>query len=131
VKYTKFYFVFLILILFTAGCKDQGLDVDEREIPSSNVSFSQHIQPVFEFHCVPCHNNQTLNGGLSLESWAAVTADPSVVFPGDPETSKLVWSIEGRAGVPFMPPIGSPYRPLNQNQINGVKTWISEGALNN
>jgi hypothetical protein len=122
----------LILIFITHyGCKDQGVDVDERIIPDQNVSYSQHIQPVFEFHCVPCHNEQTMQGNLSLTNWSSVTSDPSVVFPGEPDNSKLVWAIEGRAGIPFMPPIGSPYRPLNQNQVNGVKTWIREGAQNN
>jgi hypothetical protein len=122
---------FLLLTGLFIGCKDQGVDVDDRIIPDENVSFSQHIQPVFEFHCVPCHNEQTREGGLSLTSWAAATSDLSIIFPGEPDNSRLVWAIEGRSGVFFMPPIGSPYRPLNQNQINGVKTWIREGALNN
>jgi hypothetical protein len=126
-------FIPAVLVFFLGffGCKDQGVDVDDREIPDQNVSFSEHIQPVFEFHCTPCHNEQTREAGLSLTTWSSTVADPSIVFPEDPEASRLVWAIEGRPGAYFMPPIGSPYRPLNQNQIKGVYTWIKEGARNN
>jgi hypothetical protein len=30
-----------------------------------------------------------------------------------------------------MPPLGSSYPALTQNQVNGVKKWIEEGAKNN
>ena len=48
---------------------------------------------------------------------------------GDPSTSKLVWSIDRNPGVKLMPPTGYP--PLTPEQITGIKTWITEGALNN
>jgi hypothetical protein len=120
----------VIVLLFT-GCKDKGVEIDDQVIPDSNVSYSQHIQPVFNYHCTSCHNEQTLEAGLSLTSWASVTSDPTIVFPGEPDNSKLIWAIEGRSGVAFMPPVGSPFKPLNQNQLNGVRTWIKEGAKNN
>jgi hypothetical protein len=122
---------FIIFSLLIIGCKDQGVAIDDQEIPDKDVSYSMHIQPVFEYHCTPCHNEQTREAGLSLTSWAMTTADPSIVFPGEPDNSKLVWAIEGRAGIAFMPPIGSPYKPLNQNQVNGIRTWIEEGAESN
>jgi len=31
----------------------------------------------------------------------------------------------------MMPPIGSIVRPLTKNQVDGIKTWIREGAKNN
>jgi hypothetical protein len=125
------YFTLLFTAAILTGCKDQGVDVDERIIPDQNVSWSQHIQPVLEFHCVPCHNEQTREAGLSLTSWASATSDLSVIVPFNADNSKLVWAVEGRSGVFFMPPIGSPYKPLNQNQINGIKIWINEGAKSN
>jgi hypothetical protein len=51
-----------------------------------------------------------------------------VVIPGKPDQSILVFWIEGRVGTERMPP-GS--QALNQNQINGIRTWVAEGAKNN
>jgi len=127
---------YLILLISSAiiyfGCDDTITvqDVDNREIPDSNVSFSKDIAPIFELKCVSCHGNGGLEGGVDLTTWAGVV-DPRIVIPGEADTSPLVWTIEQRAGFPAMPPIGSPFLPLTLKQIQGVKTWIDEGAKNN
>lgn len=121
----------LLLLFFSAGCDDTTTNIDNEVIPDSNVSYSQHIQPIFNAKCINCHGAGTIESGLDLTTWAGTTADPSIVFPGEPENSKLVWSIEGNPAVSPMPPIGTSYRPLTDNQIRGVKTWIAEGAKPN
>ena len=105
-------------------------DVDNKIIPDSNVSFGQHIYPVFQVKCFSCHGNGIAQGGLDLTLWTNIV-DGRVVVPGDTLTSLLVWTIDRppRAGFPPMPPNFSPQ--LTPNQIKGVKTWIAEGALNN
>lgn len=118
-------------VLFHPGCDDTTTNIDDKIIPDSNVSYSLYIQPVFNDKCVNCHGVGTTEGGLDLTTWSGTVADPSVVFPGKPDNSKLVWTIEQRAGFPPMPPINSPYRQLTFNQIQGVRTWIAEGAQNN
>jgi hypothetical protein len=40
----------------------------------------------------------------------------------------LIRRVEGQAGYPRMPPYTNM---LNDNQINGLRTWIAEGAKNN
>ncbi len=128
--------LYLILLISSAfiyiGCDDTITvqDVDNREIPDSNVSFSKDIAPIFELKCVSCHGNGGLEGGVNLTTWAGVV-DPRIVIPGEADTSPLVWTIERRAGFPEMPPDGSPFFPLTLQQIQGVKTWIDEGAKNN
>ena len=120
---------FLSLIVL-AACDDTltGSEIDSRIIPSQNVDYYEDIQPVFNIKCatVMCHDNQTMAGGLSLTSYDNTTADVLIVFPYQPESSKLVWAIEGQTGASPMPPAG--YAPLTQNQIKGIKTWIAEGA---
>lgn len=120
--------IFFIIISYT-GCKDQitGSDIDKRVIPDSNVSYSQDLQPVFELKCnsAGCHEDAARAGGLSLTSCANAKADPSIVFPGEPDNSRLVWAVEGIGNYP-MPPLGYP--PLTANQIKGIRTWIKEGA---
>ncbi len=124
--------ILLVLIfvvpLIVSACKDTGPGITN--IPASNVSYSQHIQPVFNIYCLAsgCHNDQDRAGNLSLTSWSGTTADYLVVAPGYPQNSKLVWRIEGTSGN-LMPPLG--YAPLSKNQIDGIKTWIKEGAKNN
>jgi hypothetical protein len=56
-----------------------------------------------------------------------VLALPGVVVPNDPGNSGLVMRIEGSIGARM--PLNR--NPLNQNQINGIRTWIAEGARNN
>ncbi len=131
------FFIFLIfsaLVLYS-GCKDSitANKLDSIIIPDSNVSYSQYIQPVFNLKCINCHGNGEVSAGLNLTTWSGTIADPNVVFPGKPENSSLVWAIRGnyQANAEPMPPVGSSYKPLTQNQVDGVVTWIKEGAKNN
>ncbi|RPI75944.1 MAG: hypothetical protein EHM47_01160 [Ignavibacteriales bacterium] len=121
----------ILLLIFYTGCDDSFTDVDNNDIPDSNVSFSKHIQPVFNIKCVNCHGVGITEAGLDLTTWSGTVADPSIVFPGEPDNSRLVWSIEGNPVVQPMPPLGSSYLPLTQDQRKGVRTWVKEGAKNN
>lgn len=129
----KYHILILLSVIFIIVSCDDTInqeDLDSKIIPSSNVSFSQHIQPVFDARCINagCHNSIDRRAGLSLANWAETTSNSQIVFPGLPDNSKLVWAIEGRTTSP-MPPIG--LRPLTKNQIDGIRTWIKEGAKNN
>ncbi len=132
----KKYISILIFISFSSvvifvGCDDSNpVDI---VIPSKNVSYSKYIQPLFNISCAVsgCHDNGTAAGGLSLTSWSATVANPEIVFPGNADNSALVWAIEGQGGAQPMPPVTSSIIPLTLNQINGIKTWINEGAKNN
>jgi hypothetical protein len=122
-------FTFTGLILLSA-CKDTGPGLTD-VIPTSNVSYSLHIQPIFDYYCATsgCHDNSTQAGNLRLTSWDGTTASYSVVAPGNPTISKLYQVVSGISATP-MPPVGIKI-PLNANQVNGIKTWIKEGAKNN
>ncbi len=122
-----------IAAILSTGCEDTVTqdDIDSATIPASNVSFSKHIQPVFNVKCnfTGCHNTTDRAGGLALTSYIEVTSNISVVVPGDSETSVMVWTINREAGGRNMPPLGYP--ALTQNQIDGITTWIDEGAQAN
>ncbi len=115
------------------GCDDTttNAQVDNTTIPSSNVSYSKHIQPVFTVKCTysGCHDDNSKAGGLSLTSWSGTTAGYKVVIPGSASTSPIVWSVNG-SGTKPMPPV-STYPGMTSNQVNGLKVWINEGAKNN
>lgn len=126
------FFVLMLVILIISSCDDSIniTDIDNKIIPSSNVSYSEYIQPVLTAKCARagCHDDQNMAAGLSLTSYSATTSSYLIVAPGLPQNSKLVWSIEGTSGK-IMPPLGYP--ALTKNQIDGIKIWIIEGAKNN
>jgi hypothetical protein len=98
--------------------------------PVNGVLYGAQVQPLFNQACnaVGCHDNGQHQSQLILTSYDdAVLALPGVVVKGKPDASTLVLRIQGSVGA-RMPPGNYP---LNQNQINGIRTWIVEGALNN
>ncbi|MFO7526099.1 MAG: c-type cytochrome domain-containing protein [Ignavibacteriaceae bacterium] len=120
-----------ITVILLISCDDSITveDVDNRVIPDSNVSYADHIIPVLRVKCYNCHGNGRYDAGLDLSIHTRFV-DGRIVVPGEPETSLLIWTVEGRPGFPEMPPIGYSL-PFTENQINGFKTWIREGAKNN
>ena len=97
------------------------------EPATGEVSFSAGVLPIFEARCTRCHGTSRQNGGLMLNSYAALMAggtDGLVVAPGDAAGSVLVRLItEGE-----MPKNSSP---LSAEQITLISDWINAGALDN
>ena len=122
-------------LVVVVSCKDQnptgpGGSPSSIVFPTSNVSYAQHVQPLFNQACnfAGCHDDGQHQSPLKLTSYGnTVLSIPGVVYPGNPDASTLVLRIQGSVGQ-RMPVSGNP---LNQNQINGIRTWIAEGAKNN
>lgn len=119
------------------GCKDDvitGPDGSPSDVvfPDSLVSYRDHVQVLFNQTCAiaTCHEGSTPAGDLNLTSYTntmfGVNGAP-IVFVGNPDASPLVMRIQGTAGVRM--PLNR--NPLNQNQINGIRKWIQEGAQDN
>ena len=124
---------FLAAALLLVSCEDEtsgpGPNSGDIIFPESNVSYAEHVQPLFNSSCAlsGCHDTATKAGDLSLESFREATARPGIIVPREPDVSVLVQSIEGT----FQPrmPLNRP--PLSENQIKGIRKWILEGANNN
>jgi hypothetical protein len=127
----------LIGLLSLTGCKDKntlapGESPSTVVFPDRNVSYGVHVQTLFNQACAlpMCHDDGSHAGGLSLTSYyKTVFAVPGIVVIKDPQNSILVMKIEGRGPTGDRMPPGA--NALNQNQINGIRTWIAEGAQNN
>jgi hypothetical protein len=122
-------------LVSVSGCKDQN-PVGEGDSPSnvivpiSGVSYARQVQPLFNQTCaiVGCHGDGTQTSALRLTSYDNLMYGGTLdVIRNQPDQSMLVMRIEGRVGERM--PMNR--RPLNQNQINGIRAWIGEGALNN
>jgi hypothetical protein len=112
-----------------SSCKDENPPGSPSDIvfPPSNVSYERQVQPLFNQTCTfaGCHDDGQAQGKLKLTSYSnTVFSLPGVVVPGKPESSTLVLRIQGSVGT-RMPP---DRNQLNDNQINGIRTWIAEGA---
>jgi uncharacterized membrane protein len=123
-------FTFVILSLF--ACKDTQDDPTKDIIfPDDNVSFSNHVGPLFQQKCASalCHSGPNAEAGLNLEypSYQALMKQAGLVVPHDGTHSTLIQHLEG--ALSLMPPPEFPQ--LTQNQKKGVKKWIDEGAQNN
>lgn len=125
---------FISLILFIAfttvifsSCDDTG--ITDIIIPDENVDYSLHIQPLFNEHCnnSGCHNSEDNAGGIRLTSYGELFAVPFLIIPGSPDESQLFLAVDGQS-VNFMPPPYGNSVPLSENNIQGIRTWILEGA---
>jgi hypothetical protein len=127
--------VALLLAASISACKDtvapnNGDSPSNVVFPVRDVSFTYHVQPLFNQACnySGCHDGGAHQSPLKLTAYGEVVLTiPGIVVSGQPDQSTLVFRIEGRVGQ-RMPPGNNP---LNQNQINGIRTWIAEGAKNN
>ncbi len=119
----------VISLSVLSSCKDTSnpsSPIGNIVFPATNISYEKQVQPLFNIGCATtsCHDNESQKGNLDLSSYGLWKLDPGVIIDGDTTNSRFIWCIEGRAGSPPMPPA----RPLVQNQIQGLKRWIFEGA---
>lgn len=111
-------------------CKDNPTDSGTNDtFPASNLSYSQHIQPIFNTYCatIDCHDSYSQADNLILSSYYDATARAGIIIKNNANASVLVQRIEGKIQ-PQMPP-NRP--PLSTNKSTAIKTWINEGAKNN
>ena len=90
----------------------------------SQVDYNLQIQPIFNTNCVSCHQGSAnYFGGLSLESYEAVTAG------GNTEGGIISTGLlENYISTGYMPPYGSGAY-LNANEVDLIIQWLTEGAL--
>jgi hypothetical protein len=134
-KNKTFCYLFCAAVLcFVSSCKDQIADPNVNPIvfPDSNVSYSKHVDLLFQQRCAlsGCHAGSAAQAGLDLltPSYSSlINHQPRLVVSGASNNSLLAQRIDGRLA-PQMPYMS---QPLNANQIAGIKKWIDEGAKNN
>jgi len=101
------------------------------------VSYQRDIDPILQKKCQRCHSPPNGMGfvqtGLNMRTYDTLmqgTVFGDVVIPGDSKRSVLNKLVEGRAGELMRMPHGDAKR-LTQHEINEMKWWVEQGALNN
>lgn len=115
-----------LIVLLLGGCV--------REEPQ--ISFRNNVQPILRSHCLECHSPPDGEGyvktGLSLATYEDLmhgTIYGSVIVSGDSQHSIFNMLVEGRAGPSMRMPHGRA--PLNAQEIEILRLWVEQGALNN
>ena len=124
-----------LLVLGACGCSDRGSDpMDPGGGGPAPVSYAADVQPIWNANCTGCHGG---TAGLELsppDSRAALVSVASTnwggvrVAAGDPAASVLFRKISGDSGVGDRMPQGGA---LGADDIEMVRRWIAEGALDN
>ena len=115
----------ITVFLSLAGCATQ------------QVSYQQDVAPILQARCVKCHIAPGGSGyratGLQLDTYEALmrgTVYGPVVVQGDSRRSIFNMLVEGRAGklqrMPHQDDDG-----LSKTQIDILKNWVNQGALDN
>lgn len=120
--------------IICASCEDEvsGLGPSTVVFPDSGVSYSSHVEALFRQSCANshCHGGGDPAAGLDLDTpsyRSLMDHHPRLVLSGDGANSLLILRLTGEVGQQM------PLRmqSLSDNQINGIRRWIDEGAVNN
>jgi len=108
------------------------------------VSFAEDIQPIFLENCVECHDQAgegILASGFSVNNYDSVmkgTKFGPVVVPGSSVSSALYLVVAQKTAPEIqMPPQHAEAwaegrgRPLSEDEIETIRDWIDQGALDN
>jgi len=98
---------------------------------AAEISFQEHIRPIFKDHCLNCHNPDKSKAGLDLSTMAGVLEGGSggkVVKAGVPDSSTLYLSVIHHDTVEPMP----PKKPkLSQAKLDTIRKWVQGGLIEN
>lgn len=116
----------LMLSLFIHGCAwdKTPLVGNGNDGVKDSICYEEEIQPLINSNCAKsgCHDAITHADGYDLSSYYGII---ELVKPGKPDNSKLIEVISA-SGEDVMPPPPDP--PLNQEQVDLIRQWITEGA---
>lgn len=123
----------LIFIITTTNCINNVED-NTGEVPVEPVSFSSDIEPIMQTRCDSCHSLG--QNGFNSSSYAAIIASESpsnryngpYVISGNANDSPLIDKLESNPQFGTRMPQGSA---LSGDDIEKIRSWINDGALNN
>jgi mono/diheme cytochrome c family protein len=109
-----------------------ALPATETEVPTKAISYQADILPIFRANCFGCHQGAKQLGEYRMTDFAAMvqggeTGEPAIV-PGNSDESYLIDQITLHDGVAEMPK--PPQKPLHETEIDLIRRWINEGAVN-
>lgn len=129
-------FSFFLMICLFGGCRIYYEDKTLKSSLDSPSAFDEPIQPkftsiqkkIFNTRCTHCHSNGGKAARVPLQTYNDFLESPrEIVIPGNVNESGLVISIT-REDQKKMPPLESA-TPLTHEEIEAIKEWVANGAL--
>lgn len=96
-------------------------------LSAADVSFNEHIRPIFAEHCLQCHGPDASQREAELRLDIEGSALESVIQPESPEKSELLRRLTTSDPDERMPPAETG-KSLTPAQVQTVRQWILEGA---
>ena len=99
------------------------------------ISFKDDVLPIFKGRCIDCHQPGGTGyekSGLDLTTYTGVmkgTKFGAMITPGDPDTSNLIWLLDGKASRELQMPHGK--KKLSICDRDAIREWIRQGAKDN
>ena len=93
---------------------------------AADVSYQRDVWPIFRRHCVGCHNEQKVKGGLRLDDVAALKKggkSGALFVAGKPDKSRLIKQVSGE-----MPAMPENEPPLSAVKVKLLRDWVAQGA---
>ena len=122
--------IFLIILgtSFLFACMHKVPNTNTNQSNTSTICFERDILPIFTSNCTQssCHNNTNAADGYILINYNSITSKG--IIKGDAENSKIYKVLIEKELEDRMPL--SPNPALSTTQINLIKRWINEGAVN-
>lgn len=108
-----------------------SLSAENPKPAAGPASYSRDVLPLFQQHCIGCHQPAKNKGSYLMTSRAELLKagegmKPGVV-PGKPLESYLINKITSQEGKPPTMPQGKP--PLADKDVALISRWIAEGAI--
>ncbi len=124
---TKRIYLWTVFTLFLlSGCSNQRV-----------IGFQNDINPILHKKCQQCHAPPNGTGyvhtGLNMESYDTLMKGSmfgTVIIAGDSKRSVINKLAEGRAGELMRMPHGDA-KKLAAEEVEFLKLWVNQGALNN
>jgi len=119
---------FIAIFLFA------GIIVTTAQDKKMRVSFKEDVMPVFQKKCMNCHNTEDESpSNLYLDTYMELMKGDSrhgpVIKAKKGEESTLIMKLRGTASFGKQMPRGK--KPLDEETIEMISTWIDQGAKNN
>jgi len=107
-----------------------GIDTNDGNPNPDTLCFVQDILPIFLSACATtgCHDAITHIEDYNLSSYTTIMSNPEGIVPYYPGSSKIYEVVTENESDDRMPP--PPRAALTSDQIENLRTWILEGALN-
>ena len=113
-------------LIFIGLLSSPGLAWQEQSAGESPQTTEDAAAGLFATHCYSCHNDVDREGGLSMQTHAALIKggeNGPALIPGDADESRMVQMVEG-----FLEPTMPEDDFLFDEDIKIIRDWIEAGA---